>query len=782
MAAKRLDASAVGLPVFPVPAWEGEGEPRPFGFTSHARAREALEFGLSIPDAGFNIFVLGEDRSGRMTATLDYLRAHVAGRPPPSDWIYLNEFNRRGQPRAYRLPAGQGRRFRDRMQVLLPSLREALRTALSGQAYEETVATVARRFHTEMAAAFEELQAHARGRGVEVRQAEKGVALLILGPDGQPRDPDSLSDEERDRLSAASVEVESRMRALNHKARTLQADIAARVRELRRETAEEAVSPLIDGLQAEFGAVPRLSRWLVRFRSDVSEHVEAFLHDPESGESGPVAPEQRYGVNLLVEQSEDGHPSVVLEPNPTYENLFGSIQYRAASGVLMTDVTMIRAGALHRANGGILVLRADALVSIPGVWGFLKAALRDGEIRIEELHRQGGVPMAGAPSPEPVPLSVKLVLVGQPRWYYAMLAGDPEFQSLVKVKADIDPDMEAEPANLALYAQLLRARASCPIEDEAVAFLLGYCARWANNRQRLSARFEAVQDIVAEAEAMVEAPARLVTAAMVRDAISDRRRRNARVEDRVQESIRDGVVMIDIDGAAVGQVNALTVRDYGDHAFGTPARITARTYVGRLGIINIERMIALGGPIQQKGVLVLEGFANGRFARRFPLSFSCSVTFEQSYGGVEGDSASLAELCAILSSLAEAPIRQDLAITGSVDQLGAAQAVGGVDQKIEGFYRTCLDRGLSGRQGVIIPAANERHVTLRPEVADAVAAGRFHVWSVATVDEAAALLTGLEAGEADASGAFAPHTLYGRVLARLAEYDRILTVRATHRD
>jgi predicted ATP-dependent protease len=390
--------------------------------------------------------------------------------------------------------------------------------------------------------------------------------------------------------------------------------------------------------------------------------------------------------------------------------------------------------------------------------------------------------MAQAPKPKPIPLDVKVVIVGAPHWYYNHFANDPDFPVHFKVKADIDSEMEATDENVATFAHLVRdsaRRIGADCQTDAIGYVLGQSARWAAHREKLSGRFELIDDLLSEAAALMkQAGSRCLTAEHIRAAIAERRRRNSLVEDRVHDSIRRGHILIDVSGTIVGQVNGLTVRDLGDHAFGLPSRITARTSVGKLGVVNIERATLMGGPIQQKGVMVLEGFMAGRFARSFPLSYSASITFEQNYGGVEGDSASLAELCAVLSDLAELPVRQDIAVTGSVNQLGQVQAVGGVHPKIEGFHRACKDRGpLTGEQGVIVPAANELNVTLRDEVRDAVAEGKFHVWSVGHVGEAIELLTGIASGADAKDGKYPSKSVYGRVLAKLAEHDRILTER-----
>jgi len=518
-------------------------------------------------------------------------------------------------------------------------------------------------------------------------------------------------------------------------------------------------------------------------RNDVIDNYRVFLPaNDENPRPAALTPESRYAVNLLVDNKNAEYAPVIVEPNPTYQNLFGRIEYRQSMRSMETDFTLIQPGSLHRANGGVLVLRADAIASDPGVWNALKGALRDCEIRVAEPYRQLAPPVAGALSPEAVDLSIKIVLVGAPNWYYTFFSADPEFRSYFKIKADIDPRVDADTSNLETYGGLIRQMAredGAECEDDAVSRLLGIASRWAADRTKLSSQFERIADVLAEARQVAAADGQpKLTAATIDIAIENRRRRNARFEDRIQEGIADESVLIATTGSAVGQINALTVRDIGDHSFGTPSRVTASASVGRRGVLNIERDVGLGGPIQQKGALVLQGWLTGMFAREFPLSFNVSMTFEQSYGGVDGDSASLAELIAILSDLADIPVRQDLAITGSVNQHGLAQAIGGAHHKIEGFFRTCLEAGtLDGGQGVVVPAANEKNLVLRRNVADAVEEGKFAIYSVETIEDAVELFTGVPAGEEDAKGEFPQHTVFGKVAAKLQRYDQILMQR-----
>jgi predicted ATP-dependent protease len=602
-------------------------------------------------------------------------------------------------------------------------------------------------------------------------------------PGNEPEANEKLSDAERQRRLQGLSEVRQRLGSFLQAGRQAELKFAETVREARRQAADAALTPVVDTISAEFGNYPGLARWIVELRNDLVDHLDLLAGpaDAEAETARRLAAEQRYAVNLLVDHSEEPSAPVVLEPTPSYENLFGRFEFRFESGVAVTDYRQIRAGALHRANDGILVLRAEALAAQPMVWSFLKASLRDRCIRIEPPHT-GGAPVAGATSPQAIPLAVKVVIVGAPRWYYTVFSDDPDFATYFKIKADIDPEMPAEPRDLALYARLvhLMALRHLPggITHAAVMRLLAEASRWAQHRRKLSARFEQLEDLVAEAAATARGDgAAKIDAPQVLKMLAVRRLRRSRVEDRTQEAIREGLVLIDTDGARVGQVNGLTVRDVGDHAFGSPVRISARVQAGRLGIVNVERATELGGPIQQKGIYIIGGYLSGCFARRLPLSFSATVTFEQSYGGVEGDSASMGELVAVISALADVPLRQDIAITGSVNQAGESQPIGGAIEKIEGFYRTCAERGLTGRQGVMIPAANAAHVILSEEVAAAVASGKFQLWTMHDVHDALALLTGLDPGRGGSDGVFPPGTVMARVEATLDHFDRLLQER-----
>lgn len=781
MAIKTIPATDLGLPAFS-PGDKEDGVI--FDLSSHARAREALALALSMDDAGFNVFVLGENQSGRLTATVEHLEAASASMPAPTDWVYLNNFTRLSEPVPVRLPSGQGRAFRDAMNRLLSALGEALNTAFGGDAFQTRMQSEGEAAQKALAASMQEVQDEARQHGLEIVQSPQGPMIVMVDENGGAIDPDKMTEAQRQTIAQYGPGLAQKIQDISRQTAEIRTDLQEKASELGRQVADQTCGPMVDRFIGEFSAHEGLGRWLVELRNDVIDNYRIFL--PGGEEDGPrppsFTPEGRYAVNLLVDNSHEDHAPVIVEPNPTYQNLFGRIEYRQSMRSMETDFTLIQPGSLHRANGGTLVLRADAIAGDPGVWNALKAALRDREIRMEEPYRQHAPPVAGALSPGSVELEIKIVLVGAPNWYYTFFSADPEFRSYFKIKADIDPHIDADASNLETYGGLIRKMArddGSACDDGAVARLLGIASRWSADRSKLSSQFERIADVLAEARQVAKAQGLgQLTTATIDSAIENRRRRNARFEDRVQEGIADESVLIATTGSVVGQINALTVRDVGDHSFGTPSRVTASASVGRRGVLNIERDVGLGGPIQQKGALVLQGWLSGMFARDFPLSFNVSMTFEQSYGGVDGDSASLAELVAILSDLSGVPVRQDLAITGSVNQHGLAQAIGGAHQKIEGFFRTCRDAGtLDGSQGVAVPVANEKNLVLSQEVTAAVEDGKFAVYSIETIEDAVELFTGVPAGKEDENGVFPSDTVFGKVAEKLQRYDRILMER-----
>lgn len=773
MAAKKLAAADIGMPKHQATPAEGGV----FALSSHARAKEALDFGLSTATSGFNVFVVGADRSGRMTETMAYLQKEMMGKPASPDWLYLNNFRRSHRPRPVSVASGSGRRFRDAVQALVPGIRAALQRAFEDEGHLAALQAPAQRLQEEVNRRIAAVQTEAEAAGLSIVQTKSGPGVApAQGEDGKPK---TLSPDEMANLQANAQAIAAKLSEVTRWATLENQTLAEHGQTISKQIADEAIQPLIGKVIADFTNQTGLRRWLEEMRVDILDNIQRFSNQQPEGAPLLESPERRYAVNLFVDHGDNAHPQVVLEANPTYENLFGRFEYRQEGMRLETDFSMLQAGALHRANGGVLVLRADALAAQPMSWIFLKGALRDREIQLENLRQQTGVPIAGAPHPKPIVLNLKVVLVGAPQWFYTYFAGDPDFQTYFRIKADIDPDMQATPENLAVMAGLMQKLAkrygATDIEPGAITELLGQASRIAGDASRITSRFELLEDVVAEAR-VASASSATLTAQCIERAIAQRRIRNARIEDQMHERISDGTILIETAGAVVGQVNGLTVSDMGDHAFGAPSRVTARASAGREGIVNIERFVSMGGPIQQKGAMILQGFLSGMFARRIPMSFTCSITFEQNYGGVEGDSASLAEAVAVISDLSGLPVRQDIAITGSMNQHGEAQIVGGVLNKVEGFYRACLDKpeGLTGTQGAIVPATNARTIVVSDELTADVAAGRFHLWTVSHIEEALELLLGAPAGELTAEGVYPPDSIFGRVVARLVEFNEAI--------
>jgi predicted ATP-dependent protease len=742
---RALPAAEIGIPRH---RWE-PGSEDTFALSSHARAREALDLALSIAAPGFNVYVLGEDRTGRMSATVAYLNAiFTDARSRRKDWIYLQNFRDPRQPLPFGLAVGDGARFSEALRRYVGRLRSMLIAALESDAHQERVKRIHRTVDEQINEKQAALARAAAEVGFTLEESSEGVRLRQTAADSPDRERN------RDRLS-------SELDQLEREAGQLRASAEAQALALDRQTFAGLIEGDVADFAATFADYPALSEWIDDLTEEMIRDVRNLGRSVPEGERVPA----KYCTNLLVDHSR-ADECVVLEPNPTYENLFGYIEYRRVDGMSETDLLLIRPGALQRANGGVLVLRAEPLAKDETVWTYLKSALRDGVIRIEEPHRSGGMPLIGTPRPGAIPLDCKIVIVGTPDSYYNFFSNDPDFKTYFKIKADIDPDMPAAPDNLNILGSLIdrmAARQGVLCTPEAVGLLLGLSSRLAMRRDSLSSRFELIEDLLHEAGMLVPAGGRLKPDAVL-TAWRSRYRREARAEERFHLSVRRRHVAISTTGAVVGQVNALTIRELGDSHFGRPSRLTARASVGHRGLINIERITELGGRTQQKGVLVVEGYLRGTFARSHPISFDCSITFEQSYGSIDGDSASVGELVAIISALSGLPARQELAVTGSFNQLGEVQAVGDVIEKVEGYFRvTAKERAGGVRHGVVLPLANAHDLVLEDEVVAAVEAGTFSIWAVDRVEDAVELFLGSPAVEA-----------YGKAAETLKTFDGLI--------
>ncbi len=755
------------------------------------RAVAALEFGAGIGSAGFNLFALGQPGSGKTTLIREYLERRAAAQPVPPDLCYVHNFADSRRPLELRLPPGQGLRLQQALAALVRELQDALPRAFDSQAYIEQRDQIVQTLEAQRRAELDRLEAHVGKFGFQLMKTPGGLLLVpvVNGAVITESEVEKLTDEQRAKLGQIRERLEEEVQAGVRQVRGLEKGAREALRALDTATAAGATRHLVDELRAAYQTVAPVLRYLDAVQADVVENADLFRKDREKETpSLPMAamlqpedsPFVRYEVNVLVDNRGLSGAPVVVESNPTYHNLVGRIEHRSLMwGGVATNFTQVKPGALHRANGGYLIIPARECLLNPYAWEGLKRALKDRVARIEELGTQLSLLSTITLEPEPVPLDLKVVLIGSPVIYYLLYAYDEDFQKLFKVKADFTTEMDrtadAEQAYALFVSTIAAQEGGRAFDRGAVARVVEYGSRCAGDQAKLTTRFGEIADLLREAAHRAgQRGDGSVTAADVRAAEAARRFRGNLAEAHLQEAMTRGTILIETTGAAVGRVNGLAVLGLADYAFGHPARITATVGPGQRGVVSIEREVALSGPIHGKGVLILSGYLLAQYGAAAPLSLTASLVFEQSYGLVEGDSASLAELCALLSALAGRPLRQDVAVTGSVNQYGQVQAVGGVTEKVEGFFEACLKRGLTGAQGVLIPAGNQPHLMLRDEVVAAARGGQFHLWAVATVDEALRLMTGQPAGEHNQRGAYPRGSLHRAVAERLAAFTRAL--------
>ena len=744
------------------------------------RALEAIRFGVGIRHHGYNLFVAGSTGLGKHVVVQRELAARAAGSPVPDDWCYVNNFDAPHKPRALRLPTGKARELSQDMQQLVDDLLSAIPAAFQGDEYRSRAQEINDEFKERQDDAFLALDEEAQKRDITILRTPTGYTLAPL-KDGEvvgPEEFEALEEAEQQKIEHAVDELRAKLRETIRQIPLWQKETHQKVKALDREVTDVTVSQLMKGLMKKYATLDGVPDYLEAVRRDVIDNVDAFRQQGEAvevaGRKVELAPDfNRYKVNVLVDHSDDSGAPVVHEDNPTYLNLIGRIEHIAQFGTLLTDFTLIKPGALHQANGGYLVLYVRDVLMNAFAWEGLKRVLRSNELRLESLERMLSLASTTSLEPEPIPVDVKVVLVGDRMLYYLLKAYDPEFAQLFKVAADFSEDIDRSPDNTRLMASLIgtvqRQEALRPFTREAVGRLIEHLARIAADGEKVSVHMGNLCDLMREADywAGEDGGAQATDVRHVQQAIDKRIYRLDQIRERVHESILREIQLVATAGETIGQVNGLSVLQLGDYAFGRPSRITATARLGEGKFIDIEREVELGGPIHSKGVMILSSYLGHRYASDRPLSVSASLVFEQSYGQVEGDSASVAELCALLSALGEIPLRQSLAVTGSVNQHGEVQAIGGVNEKIEGFFDICRGRGLDGRQGVIIPASNTAHLMLRQDVVEAVREGRFAIYAVRHVEEAMTLLSGLAAGEADAKGVFPADSFNGRVAARL---------------
>ena len=744
------------------------------------RAIGAMQFGIGMTHEGYNLFVLGSAGAGKHTLLEQFLAERAKTEPTPDNWCYVNNFEEPHRPIALRLPPGRGIKLHDDVQQLVEELQLAIPAAFESEDYRTRVEQIDAEFSEIQQKAFGELGEQAAAQDIALLRTPAGFSLAPMKRDEviSPEEYEKLSEEEQSKITENIRKLQERLEKLLRQIPAWRKGRRERVRHLNQEVTLFAVGHLMDELMHAYVDLPDVTSYLAAVKRDVIDNVDDFRKPAEGGPLGSEPPSfRRYQVNLLLDHAAQAGAPVVFQDFPSYQNLVGRVEHLAQFGALVTDFGLIKGGALHRANGGYLLLEVAKVLGQPFAWEGLKRALIKQEIRIESLGEMFGLVSTVSLEPQPIPLDVKIVLFGE-RWlYYLLYALDPEFRRLFKVPADFEEDMPRNGGNQVLYARLVasvaRKEKLLPFYRGAVARIVEQQARNAGDAEKLSLHMQSLVDLMQEADFWAREGGRAVVSRDdVQRSIDMQIERTDRIRKRVQEEILRGTLLIDSAGAKVGQVNGLSVLSLGDFSFAQPTRITARTRLGDGEVIDVQREAKLGGAIHSKGVLILTAFLASRYSNNRPHSLSASLTFEQTYGEVEGDSASVAELCALLSSLADAPIKQSLAVTGSVNQYGEVQAIGAVNEKIEGFFDICHARGLTGEQGVLIPEANVKHLMLRKDVVDAASAGKFHIYPVATVDDVIELLTGIPAGEPDTTGNLPSGSINQRVRAKLIEFAR----------
>jgi len=758
-----------------------------------SRAIEALQFGVGIDSKGYNIFALGPTGTGRRALVEKLLHDQADEEAPPPDWCYVNNFDDPRTPRALELPAGRGCDLKKDLDQFIEEVKTALPATFESEEYQSRQQMIQEEVRQEQEEQLEALQERARDDGVALMRTPNGFAFAPIheGEVISREDMEAMPKEERERVQDRIEELQQELQDILRKVPERQREARDRMHDLNREMARYTVDDLIETLKEKYEALDAVIDFLDAVREDIIDNVEPIVSyatggsgqgqgqpmqqrqqdvSPAFGGSGPW---RRYRVNLIVDHSDEDGAPVVFEDNPNYQNLVGEVEQIAQMGALVTDFNLIRPGALHKANGGYLIVEARKLLLQPYAWEGLKRALQGTEIRIESTRQALGLMSTVTLEPDPIPLDAKIVLVGERYLYYLLEALDPDMSELFKVMADFDDEMdrtEHQDRYAHLLATIAQEEGLRPLAPSAVARTVDRSARLVGDTEKLSAHMQSITDLLRESSYWAgQDDADVVTDEHVQQAIDAQIHRADRLREKTQESIERDTLYISTEGTETGQINGLSVLQLNNFSFGRPNRITARVRLGKGEIVDIERETALGGPLHSKGVLILSGFLSGRYAPNQPLSLQASLVFEQSYGGVDGDSASSAELYALLSAIAEVPLKQSLAVTGSVNQHGIIQPIGGVNEKIEGFFDVCAERGLTGDHGVLIPASNVKHLMLRDDVVKAARDGDFHIYPVETIDEGIEVLTDRPAGAPDDDGHYPEDSFNYRVERRLKE-------------
>ena len=761
-----------------VPATEGIGQ---------ERGIKALEFGLNVDINGYNLYLEGPSGVGKTMYTRNYLNVIAKKKKTPQDYCYIYNFDNPNEPTAVALPAGQGKVFRDLMDKFIKDIKEEIKSTFNNDDFEKEKALIKKSFDEARATLLDTLNKKANSYNFTVKSANNGVYMLPLidGKEIEEEAFEKLPAEIKNEFEAKSEIVQTYVMDTIGKIKELQAESDKKINEWQSNIALITVNTSISYIKSQFKRNKKINKFLDNIKNDIVKNIDDFLaEEPKQEAQVPGQKEQKkpwlnYKVNLFVDNSELSGAPVIMDSNYTYSNIFGVLEYENYFGSLKTDYTMLKPGLLHKANGGYIIFQAADILSNPICFEVLKKVLRTKEIGIENQVDQHSSMVMVSLKPEPIPIDLKVILIGDDNIYQTLLALDHDFRSLFKIKVEFEDEAIRNEENINKFGNLLGSFCKQadlpPLDKEAVARMIDYASRLANNQSKLSTKFSKLTQIIGEAATWaIMDKSKIITEEYIIKALENREERVQKYNEKYQEMIENRTILIDTEGSKVGQINGLTVMTIGDYSFGIPARITASTYVGKLGITNVEREVDLSGSSHSKGILILTGYLGDMFAQDMPLSLTASLCFEQLYNGVDGDSASSTELYAILSSLSGVPIDQGIAVTGSVNQKGEIQPIGGVNEKIEGFFKICkLKGGLNGSQGVMIPKLNLPNLNLSDEVVEAVKNKKFHIYAISTIEEGIEILTGVPAGKKDKNGKFTAGSINALAYQKLKKFSDI---------
>lgn len=755
------------------------------GIIGQDRAAKSLEFGLKMKKRGYNIYVSGLSGTGRSSYTESIARSYAESMQTPQDWVYVYNFKHPDKPKALGMEAGVGRQFKKDIESMIEQIRNEIVTAFRSTEYESKKTELVKEYQEKNQEMIKKLNEVASEYGFMFKETEHGLVTIPLVEDRpmSQEEYENLSAEKMDEIREKSNELSLKTFEMFNEIKDLEEKLRRKIKKLDEQTGYDVINYYIKKLLNRYNHRKEIREYINEMERDIVENIHRFRKGDESSQDKGAAAlfmkrgsddnfQIRYRVNLFIDHSETKHAPIINENNPTFYNLMGAIEYKNEMGALRTDFTQIKPGSLHMANGGFLLLHTREILLQPYAWDTLKRALKTGEINIENLSQQMGLMVTSMLKPEPIPLDIKVLLIGDAYTYNLLYALDEDFKKLFKIMADFDTEMSKDQESMEKMAAFIATHCEevglKNFDRSAVCRVIQYSSRLADHQEKLTSRFSQVVEVLYEADQWAtEGGADVVAVEHVEKAIEERTYRNNKYEEKLNELFEDGTLLMDVTGEKIGQINGLVVMGSGQHSFGKPTRITVTTYRGKPGIINIEREVAKSGPIHSKGVYVLSGYLGKKYAQEHPISLSVSISFEQNYSMIDGDSASSTELYGILSSISNTPIKQSIAVTGSVNQNGEIQPIGGVNEKIEGFFDVCKRMGFTGEQGVIIPRQNMKNLMLKDEVVEAVKDNQFHIYAIGHVEEGIEILTGIPAGTEDEEGNYPEGTINAMVSGKL---------------